>query len=335
MAVGCGHHSAAIYDRDGALVAQADTLLEVEWYRVLDDVSSARILVQPTGDCCQAMARVRPWRHKLVIWRDGQLAWEGPVVLPSWSADGIEVHALDIIGWLDKRVPHTDAVFLGSDLADVASWLIADGFEPDDPGHNVQVVAPTRVIGDREYQRDVGQTGDHLRNLADTGLDFTAIGSKIIIMPEDFCTRVGSLTDVDFPEGLTVSEDGTALATRWVVHGKDDVRGEAGGRDPYYGLLERSVEETSILDDASATAAARSRRSGTVPAPVFLDSQNATLAPDAAVDVPSLVPGWCVDVTTTATCRTITQSLKIIGVKVVESGQGESVGVTLAPGGVA
>ncbi|WP_228980109.1 hypothetical protein [Streptomyces sp. DH12] len=334
MAVGCGRHSAAIYDRDGALVATADELVEVEWTRVLDDVSSARIVVRPDGDCCAAFARVRSWRHRLVIWRDGRLVWEGPVLLPMWSTDGVEVHAVDILAWLDRRVPHRDQTFIQKDLTDIAAWLIQDGFEPDDPGHSVDILAPSRVWGDREYLRDVGQTGEHLRDLADTGLDFTAVGSRIVLMPEDHCARVGALTDADFPDGLTVAEDGGALATRWVVHGHDDVKGEAGGPDPYYGLLERSIEETSILDHASAAAAARSRHGGTVPAPVFIDSQNATLASDAAVDVPSLVPGWCVDVTTTATCRTITQALKIIGVKVVENGERESVGVQLAPGGV-
>lgn len=57
--------------------------------------------------------------------------------------------------------------------------------------------------------------------------------------------------------------------------------GVAGGVHWYYGLIERVVEETSILDDASAEAAARSRLAASSPAPVFLDSQEATLSRDA------------------------------------------------------
>lgn len=135
-----------------------------------------------------------------------------------------------------------------------------------------------------------------------------------------------------------MAEDGVALGTRWIVHGRDDVKGEAGGRHPYYGLLERVAEETSVLDDASAAAAARSKLRTTSPAPVFIDSsQETTLSPQAPVDVARLVPGWCLDVTTTSTCRTIAQSLKIVGVRVRESAGTDSsverVSVQLAPAG--
>lgn len=340
MPVGCGQHQARITDRDGAVIAAADVLVEVEWNRVLDDTSTARILVQPDGDCCAALAKVRSWRHRLDIYRDGAPVWHGPIVSPQWTREGVDIQAVDILGWLDRRVPHHNIRFDDTELTTIAMWLIRDGFAPDDPGHTVQVVAPTGIRGDRQYQTDVGQTGDHLRDLAQTGLDYTAVGSRILLLSEQFCARVGSLTDADFPQGLEVTEDGASLATRWIVHGKEPAEGEsaivgvAGGAHPYYGLLERAVEETSILDTASATAAARSRLAAALPAPVFIDSsQQTTLAPDAAVDVPSLVPGWCVDVATTTTCRTITQSLKIQSVKVTEKDSGESVSVQLAPAG--
>ncbi|WP_433341749.1 hypothetical protein [Streptomyces sp. CA-253872] len=329
-------------DRDGATVTEADVLLEVEWARVLDDTSTARILVQPDGDCCAAFARVRSWRHQLHIYRDDTPVWMGPIVTPEWRATGgVEIQAVDVLGWLDRRVPHQSLAFEDTDLEVIARWLIEDGFAPDDPGHEVQVIGPTRIRGARAYQEDVGQTGDHLRELAATGLDYTAIGSRIVLLPESHCARVGSLTDADFPAGLTITEDGASLATRYIVHGRDSengqppVVGSAGGGHPYYGLLERSVEESSVLDNASATAAARSRLGALLPAPTFIDtSQETTLAPDAAVDVEQLVPGWCVDVTTTSTCRDISQRLKIQGVKVKETADGESVSVQLAPSGV-
>jgi hypothetical protein len=314
MPVGCGTHQARVVDRNGALIAEADVLLEVEWTRVLDDISSARILVQPEGDCCEGLANVRSWRHNLQVFRDGHGVWEGPVLTPSWKAEGVEISAVDVLGWLDRRVPHEDMFFPDTDLVQIAHALIRDGFAPDDPGHEVEILAPTRIRGQRRYQVDVGQTGDHLRALAETGLDYTAVGRKILLMGEDHCARVGSLTDDDFPSGLEIAEDGASLATRWIVH---------------------VSEETSILDSNSAGAAARSRLRGSYPAPVFIDTSNeTTLSPDAAVDVPSLVPGYCLDVTTTSTCRNIAQSLKIYGVKVTETDDGESVRVQLVPSGV-
>lgn len=338
MAVGCSSHTAQVIDRDGAVIATADVLTEVEWSRVLDDSSAARIVVHPDADCCAAFSRVRSWRHKLAIWRDKKPVWEGPIITPTWSAtNGVEIAAVDILGWLDRRVPHTDMDFSDDELTEIAAALIRDGFQPDDPGHTVSIVSTTGIRGARSYTTDVGQTGDHLRDLAETGLDFTAVGSRIILMGEDHCERVGSLTDADFPDGLQISEDGAGLGTRWIVHGDEDdgIKGTAGGIDPYYGLLEQVVEETSILDNASATAAALSRLRASSPAPVFIDTSSATtLSPDASIDVPSLVPGWCLDVSTTKTCRNIAQSLKISGVKVKETAAGEVVQVQLVPSGV-
>lgn len=338
MPVGCSTHTARILDRGGATVTEAYVLTEVEWTRVLDEVSTATITVMPGGDCCERLADVRSWRHRLAIWRDGQPVWEGPILDVDWTATGgVEIRARDILAWLDRRVPHQDQTFTRTDLTDIAAWLIADGYAPDDPGHQVEVVGPTRVAGDRAYELDVGQTGDHLRDLARTGLDYTAVGSTIVLLPENHLATVGSLTDADFPEGLVVAEDGASLGTRWIVHGSDGVKGVAGGVHDYYGLLERSVQETSVLDSDSARAAARSRLAGSLPVPVFIDSQQVTLSPDAPVDVPLLVPGWCVDVATTATCRTVAQRLKIVGVRVTETGEGqdrgESVQVQLAPTG--
>jgi hypothetical protein len=324
-------------DRNGALIAEADVLLNVEWNRVLDDTSTASVLIQPEGNCCEGLARVRSWRHNLQIFRDGRGVWEGPIVVPTWKTSGVELQAVDVLGWLDRRVPHEDLYFPDTDLVQIAHALIRDGFAPDDPGHEVQIIESSGIRGERRYELDVGQTGDHLRALAETGLDYTAVGRRILLMGEDHCARVGSLTDADFPSGLEIAEDGASLATRWVLHGQEEnnIKGVAGGIDSYYGLLERVTEETSVLDNNSAAAGARSRLRGAFPAPVFVDTSNeTTLSPDAAVDVPSLVPGYCVDVTTTTTCRNIRQSLKIFGVKVTEDEQGESVRVQLVPSGV-
>lgn len=336
MAVaGCGSHRCQIIDRDGEIVTQAETLVYVEWTRVLDDTSTARITIHPEGDCCGRLSLVRSWRHKLVIFRDGRPVWEGPILTIDWRLGVVDIVAGDVLAWLDRRVPHKDMDFVATDLTDIAKELIEDGFAPDDPGHEVMVVGKTGILGSRSYEEDKDQTGDHLRDLAETGLDYTAVGSTIVLLPEDHTAVVGALTDADMPEGLVTSEDGASLATRWVVHGDEDtnIKGEAGGTDEYYGLLERSLDNTSILDNDSATAAALSRLRSAYPVPAFIDTEDVTLSPDAAVDVPKLVPGWCLDVSSTRTCRKIAQRLKIVGVKVVEDGDGEKVQVQLAPTG--
>ncbi|MFI9026294.1 hypothetical protein [Streptomyces sp. NPDC053560] len=325
MAVaGCGTHTALITDRDGASVSPVQTLTDVEWTRVLDDTSTARIVVNPDGDCCERLGQVRAWRHFLNIWRGRDPVWSGPILQAEWSRGQMEVWAADVLAVLDRRVPHADIAFGDTDLVNVAKWLITDGFAPDDPGHSIEIIAKTGVRGGREYRRNIGQTGDHLRDLAENGLDYTAVGSRILLLPETHPVTVGRLTDADLPEGMTVAEDGTALATRWIVAGKEDadegdVVGDAGGPDPYYGLVERYVEQTTITTSLAARSAAASRLRASLPVPVVVDTQQVAISPEAAVQIPTLVPGWCLDVTTRATCRPLSQRLKITGVKVSET----------------
>lgn len=328
MAVaGCGTHTCLVLDRGGATVATADVLTEVEWNRTLDTWSTARAVINPSGDCCGRLGRLSAWRHRLVIFRDQQYVWDGPITGIDWSLGEVELTAADVLVWLDHRVPHQDLTFSNADLMDIAASLIEDGFAPDDPGHTLELIGGSAgILGSRSYPQDIGQTGDLLRQLADAGIDFTALGSKILLLPETHSESVGRLSDADLPSGLVVSEDGTALSTRWVVAGSDTsgVLGEAGGADPYYGLLERYVEQTEITDQASADEAARARLRASLPVPVIVDTQQVTISPEAAVDVASLVPGWCLDITSASTCRTVSQRLKITGLKVTETGSDDN-----------
>lgn len=321
--LGCASHSYTVTDRDGGHVTASGVLVEVEWNRVLNDASTARVVIGVSGpDCCAELGQVRSWRHSLNVYRGSQFVWSGPIYNVDWAFDRVTVDATDIVGLLDRRVPHQAFAYTDTDLTVIASDLIADGFAPDDPGHTVTVVAPAGVTGGREYEQNIGQTADHLRDLADTGLDFTAVGNNIVILPDGFCDVVGRLSDADLPEGVTVTEDGASLATRWVVAGSDDsgAVGTAGGVHPYYGLLEQYVEQTSITSQAAADAVAAAKLKASLPVPVTIDTQNITLSPTADVDLLSLVPGWCLDITTAITCRTITQRLKITGLQVSEDG---------------
>ncbi|MFF0092658.1 hypothetical protein ACFYSF_22230 [Streptomyces canus] len=327
MAVaGCGTHTAQVLDRNGATVAVANVLTEVEWNRVLDGTSSARALIQPDADCCGRLGRIGSWKSRLVIFRDGKYVWDGPVTDVTWSLGQVEIVAEDVSVWLDDRVPHANKTFTNTDLSEIAQWLVEDGFAPDDPGHVVEIIGKAGVSGSRSYTAGIGQTGDHLRQLAEAGIDYTVIGNKILLLPETHLVSVGRLSDADLPEGLEVSEDGKSLVTRWIVAGSEEsgVIGSDGGTDPYYGLHERYIEMTEITDAASATAAAKARRRVSSVVPVFIDTQQVTISPLAAIDVPSLVPGWALDVTSASTCRRVTQRLKITGLRVTETGGDEN-----------
>jgi hypothetical protein len=328
MALGCATHAYTITDRDGGDVNSSGILTAVSWNRVLNEVSTAAAIIGVSGlECCAELGGIRSWRHQLNIYRVTEtgasgLVWTGPIINVDWNQDQVSISAVDVLGWLERRVPHQDFAFDLTDLTEIAAALIDDGFQPDDPGHTTTVIGPCNVLGGRTYAANVGQTLDHVRDLADTGIDFTAVGASVIVLPDDFCDVVGRLSDDDLPSGLSVAEDGASLATRVIVAGTEDGDpvGTAGGTNAYYGLLERYIEQRNIPDQAAADAAAAGALAPLLAVPVFIDTQDITLSPLADVDVSNLVPGWCLDVTSDSTCRTITQRLKITGLQVSEDG---------------
>lgn len=331
MPVGCSTHTFTIVDRDGGLVVSSGDLLNVEYNRLLNDSSTAKIVIGVTGpQCCNDLGNLRSWRHLLNLYRGNEFMWSGFITRVDWSFGQCEVRAVDIIGLLDRRVPHQAFTFVDTDITQIAATLADDGLAPDDPGHTTTVVGASGVTGGRTYELAVGQVADHLRDLADTGLDFTAVGNNIVILPDAFADVVGRLSDEDMPEGVTVTEDGASLGTRQIVAGSQAGTpvGIAGGVNPYYGLLEIYTEQTTMTDQAAADAAAAAKLKSNLGVPVYIDTQNVTLAPTANIDVAKLVPGWCVDISTDSTCRSITQRLKITGLSITEDG-----GSDTAPGG--
>lgn len=331
MAVGCAAHTYTIIDRDGGLLTSSGNLLTVEYYRLLNDSSTAKITVGVTGSqCCAELGNLRSWRHLLNLYRGQDFMWSGYITRVDWSFDQCVITAVDIIGLLDRRVPHQPFDFTDTDITEIARQLVEDGLAPDDPGHTTTVVAASGTVAGRKYEEAVGQTADHLRDLADTGLDFTAVGNNVVILPDAFADVVGRLSDEDLPEGVTVTEDGASLGTRQIVAGSQAGTpvGTAGGVNPYYGLLEIYTEQSTMADQAAADDAAAAKLKSNLGVPVYIDTQNVTLAPTANIDVAKLVPGWCVDISTDSTCRTITQRLKITGLKITEEG-----GTDAQPGG--
>src|SRR5690606_29391270 len=105
MAVGCESHTYTITDRGGGLVAAGAIMTDIEYNRVLNDVSDATVTLAVSDDeDCQGLGGVRTWRHLLNIYRGNAFMWSGFVDLIEWRIDSVTVHAVDIIGLMDRRV---------------------------------------------------------------------------------------------------------------------------------------------------------------------------------------------------------------------------------------
>lgn len=336
-------YSVQFHDNEGRVpFGSAVEPTSVEWNRILDDTSDAKVVVNvKDAECCDTLGQVRTWCNDMSLYRDADLVWQGPVSGISYTGDQVTVSAKDVTAWLARRVirnllDFTIATGSGAtDLALIAQAILQDALGPDDP-NVLQYLAVTLsgVVGERKYPANSSYAGDELRELARTGIDFTAIGRRIIIAGEVPFGRLATLTDEDFAGPLTVIEDGTAAVSKAYVVGQG-VTATSGGIGPC-GLIERLEKEDEIRDLNSAQAEADALVMAGSPTPLYLEVPDGSrLTPEAPVQISELVPGVTIPVASTQTCREVSALLRLTKLAVTfNSTDGESVGVTLAPPGI-
>lgn len=347
--LGCAtDYTVLVTNRCGtATVCELDGISDLTYGRVLDDTSEAIIVMDLPGDgaegtCCDCVGNVRSWIHSVMILRDGALVWgPGPVVNVLYKKDQAAITARDVSAWLDVRLIHTDLDFIDEDPLVVAQALIDDAMAPDDPcgiAANTFLQSPA-VLGviDRDYTaEDPSQyAGDAFRELARTSMDYTVIGSRILMGEPLSFGPYATLKDEDFLVDIEVEERGLEAATKWVVQ-SDLARGEAGGLDPFYGLIEQLAEEAQIDDDLQSSLVASNRLKASNPTPLYVNvPEDARMSAEAPICFEQLVPGTLVNVNLRGLCRQVYAQLKLTAVKVrVADGGDEEVGITLSPVGV-
>lgn len=323
-------------DRTGPSILELD-FEQLDWDRRLNQVSEAT--VQVPSSCCGKLGEVWPWRHELSVSRDGDEVWTGPVeTIANCATGGIVVKAKDMLGWLEHRVIHNDhdwTALPGIGAVPAAAELIEDGFAPDDPDvlkYMVQL-GGVGVVGGRSYLANSKYVIDALTDLAKGSLDFTTIGRRIVLMPAGYALgQTALLTCEHFAGDVCTSVDGAATATRAVVTG-NGVTGTAGGVDPYFGLLERLVDDQRIGRQSTADGQAAGLLLGVNPPPVLVQPPQGGngLAPDSPVCLADLVPGVTVPVSVNCTCRTALQDMRLNQLSVSVTAEGETVAPLLTP----
>ncbi|MBT2226241.1 hypothetical protein [Nonomuraea sp. NEAU-A123] len=340
--LGCAdEYVVAVHDRTGGVERGQVEPSSLTWGRVLDDVSEAEVTIPREGEsteCCRLLNETRSWCNDLTFFRDGIKVWQGPIIKIVYGRDETTIYAKDVVAWLFRRKIKALLSYMGAgslDLAFIAEALIRHGYGQDDPGVlDFLLVFASGIVGERQYKPNSGYVGDALQELARTGIDYTAIGHRLIISGETQLARLVGLTDDDFIGELKVIEDGAAAVTASSVIGKG-VLATAGGIGSC-GLLERLVTEDEITDLASAQAEADALVAAGDPAPLYLEiPDEAQLAPEAQVGINDLVPGVIIPVASEQTCRTVAAELRLQRVKVTFTPDAsEKVQVTLVPTGI-
>jgi len=358
--LGSGVNRAYIYDRRGeSRLLAVPSVRGVTWGRVLGDVAQATVdvVVPASGrerdDCCGQLGSVHTWAHTLVMFRDDERVWEGPVVRKEDTVRGVSLTAWDVLGWTKKRrirltrSSGNPDLPLTSPVVTEAQISLSRAFGTDDPNvlAYVQTMGTPAQTGrsiDRDVQIDSGYYWDDLSSMLDAGLRLTTVGRRIILAAQN--VTIGQtallLPDQHILGEVSVIEDGEMLAT--AASARDDLGNSAyvlaEGQQavhPYYGLVESVVssgagEQATV---ASLQSYAQTEVHDHFPAPVYLNiPDGAVLNPRSPFPMHALVCGALVPAYSTATCTDVQATFMLTAVNVTQAeGGSEQVSITVQP----
>lgn len=371
--LGCGVYRAFIYEQGGRRrLGEVDPIETLKFSRLRDDISQATAV--STGfsvDCGAFYGQIHTWVHELVVFRDGVRVWEGPITRLSYTADGLEIEAKDVMAYLYRRIlrqGYNDAYrlvkkgvggkpdeYLGLlSVVKRASMLVAQGLASHDPNVLPYLTAITfpddaresRVVTD--WSRSAWEEIDDLA--ATAGLDYTTVGRRIILWDTHRAIgRLPELRDGDFSDSPIVTEYGMQLANFFAVTNGSGIAGfaVAKGGIQGYGPVEQLA--SSYNDSAAASgdaltpaamAAAQSSMTeqaqrniaGRWPAPLVVRiPDNTTMSPKAGVGFQQLIPGVWLPLRSTRTPREVMQWQKLDSVSVEVEKGDEKVKVVFSP----
>ncbi len=367
--LGCGTHRVEVYRRGGKTpVGEITDISSLEWNRVRDDISTAKIVVSGWGiDCGNLLADLQTWAYEIVIFRDNGYSvdrvWEGPITLLTYEHDSVTIHAKDVMVYLYRRIMKQAVNDFGASLTAGrsvvarAASIVQDAFAPDDPNvlSYLNILSqPDDAVQYRStpaYSRTAFEEVDDMA--ANAGLDYTAVGRGIILWGTKH--RIGTLPefrDSDLGSTPIVSEYGMSMSNRYVVSDGNGLYGGADrlnedDEDPTYGLVEmlsstwasESPSDSGAYTEAGLATIRESFEkssersiSDRYPPPVVVRvPDNTRLNPDVVLSIQHLVPGVVVPLRSTGTLRTVVATQKLDAVKVTETAGVESISITLSP----
>jgi hypothetical protein len=265
----------------------------VRWGRVLDDISSASITVPDhfsAPNCIADFGGLKPWRYGLLIERNGQEVWSGPVVSVGRdtgslaSSGSLTIEAADVLSRYKRRVASRFSQnFINHDAAYVMTQVVASAAHPFDMW---EVKVPNVVTGSavtREIiARDFEMAWDVIRDLLDSAMDayvmngvlhvfepvngwrYVSVNNETLTLPGPY----NSLGELEY--GLFTGDawsqepgwrvDGMTQANRSFVPGADS--GEGGFRK-YWTAQDSALHPyDGVLDEVEVDSLYRANESG-------------------------------------------------------------------------
>lgn len=336
--LGCREHTVELLDAGGTPIGLLDGISSLRWERRRRVTSLATVVLEATADCCRFLDSVPTWRTRMLIRRDGDPVWLGPLMEPLFGPSTTTLTARDQSAWLYRRIIADDLSFTDRDIVEIASAVISSGLLRHDPGIQVDSIGSDIAI-DLEIEGGTRTVGEVLDDLAGLGLSWTAIMSGIVLSGPGCTGGIPELSSANFPDGATVVESGTDLINEVVVIGATlpdgtEIRAEHASTTTldYYGPVGRIVRDSTITTVAAAEELARQLVNAGQVAPLYLATTEGTrLGPETLVDIDHLQPGVCVGVRHDEGCLPVSERLQIDSIVVTETvGEGDVVLATFA-----
>lgn len=292
------------------------------WSRELNEVS--RCQVQAPAQ--ELSTVITPWVHWISCWHGQSLQWIGPVQNVDRTANNLSVDARDVAVLMWHTRTQITRSWNQLNVAPIAAdmWrdmLTFQGVDAD------PIVLPALSTANRynvDAKADARYVQQDMADLAKLGLRWTVVRGRPVLgsQPTDIAAE---LSDCDFTQGMSIRRSGAKTANDVRVQGKNSAWTE---RRELAGLHLQSIVSLDDLFGVNNIQRAASEyvdRSAVIRDELVVPQQ-ATLTPDAPVELDMLVPG--INVTVSALgLRTI---LRLDQVQVTGSSSGMQVAVSLS-----
>jgi hypothetical protein len=365
--LGCGTYRVFVYDRGGQVRrGEITPIRTLQWERRRDDISQAILHTNGFDEDCGALLReLHCWMHEIVIYRDGERVWEGPIVRITESDTGVEIDARDPMVYVYRRIMrmgYNDSYHatLNPDLESVvyrAYRIVQDALGYDDP-NVLQYLTPIQFPDDAREGRVVAgwskTAWEEIDDLAaNAGLDYTTVGRRIILW--DVHRPIGELPEMrngDFSDPVKVTEYGMSAANVFAVSSNTGFYGVAQtfDTDPGpYGHIEQIASAYGESDNEAVTNPttvaqkqalintltnqAERNLGNRYPTPVVVRvPDRTTVQPHVAIGINQLVPGVWIPLRAVGVLREVTQTQKLDNVTVTYTAdEQEKIMVTMSP----
>jgi len=342
--LGNGVNEAWLYDQRGEKrLAASENASEVSWSRRLNTISTAAVRVQTGGhgaDCCSVLGQVATWGHSIVVFRNGDRVWEGPVTRVQWTRDAVTIDAQDVLVWGSRKVTAARLLAAPGNFAeaeldyDIEQTFL--GFDPAVLAHKKRLAPGVGPLVTRDVKAYGGYYADQYQEMVKGGAMFTTVGRSIVVWPNSHIIgRTSPLLPHDhMTADVEVVEDGFRVATFVAAVNDQQVAGTSGGAlDPFYGRVDHVVSSAGT-EPTTLAATALAYREQRYPAPLLVNvPAGSVLSCDAPFDISELVCGTIVPVKIDqgGLCKRIDATQQLWGVDVTSGPVGETVSVTVAP----